>query len=326
MANKTIITQAEIGRFRDILSLTAANLSAHANHSLSKAHGVEVATGYVDGYGNDLTTYRNSRGVIVGTKMIRLAVNGVLYYAPAVPTSLAGQPAATGIPTDNPDDISTTVSPNPASLVTEYGSIEVAQAEAVNNLLLEHTRLNHDVVHSENQQMRVVQKSTFDATGALIGRFVAKLVIAGVEYELPCDTRLGGPPQPPQIRIFPASKEVGDIDPPYGITSIPIIDGGTRPITFSYQYFNNGPWANLPLGVTTYIPFIGKATNSVLTTFVNSSTGEIRFDQGAPGGNSLAFVRVWATATNDAGTTSTDVNGNPLYFDFYVQDHASSFF
>ncbi len=322
MSQKAIVTQAEIAAFKDSVNQIAGNLNAHINHSLSKAHGIDIVPGYIDADLNDRTTYQNSHGDIIGTYMIRFAVNGVLYYAPGVSTALAGQPASDGALDTNPDITTALGNPGSASLITEYGSIEVEQAQNVNDYLLEHTRTNHDLVHSEGGVMRAITKSTFDNAGFLIGRYVIRFVVDGIEYEIPCDTRIGGPPQPPRIDVIPASIYIDNIPSPYGKTITPTILGGTKPITFSWEYYNNGTWTTLTIGVTTNVPFVGHPGNSILTEFHDPSTGTLQFDSGAPGGNNFDYVRYRLTASNVAGSVTTDPQGNVLYFDFQVQDKA----
>lgn len=323
MSQRAIVTQAELAGFKAAVNLVAENLNTHINQSVSKAHGIAAVDGFVDGDGNDRTVYRNSNGDAIGTTCVRFVISGVPYYAPGAPTILEGQPASTGSLDSNPDIVAAVSAPSRSSLVTEYGVITSQQAINVNSLLLEHARLNHDQAHSFGGTMRVIPKLTHDSAGYVVGRYAIKFVVGGTEYEIPCDTRLGGPEQTPRVQIVPSAKQVNNTDPPYNVTCNPTILGGTLPIVFSWEYYDNGSWTELPLDTLTNVPFVGNFANSVATQFMDASTGQVKFISGAPGGDSLDHVRIRATVTNGAGSTTTDPAGNPLYFDFYVQDKAS---
>lgn len=322
MSDKTIVSQTEIAAFKDAIDKVASNLNAHINQALSKAHGIDLVAGFVDGGGNDRTAYRNSNGDLIGTTFVRFAVGGILYYAPGASTVLAGQPSSTGSLDSNPDITVAQSVPSPCSLITEYGSIEIQQAVNVNSLLIEHTQTNHDQVHSYGGSMQAVLKNTFDSAGYLVGRYVIKFVFGGVEYEIPCDTRVGGPPQPPKVDVIPSSKLADNIPSPYNITITPTIQGGTLPISFSWEYYNNGGWTILPVNVVTDVPFVGNVSNHVSLEFLSTATGTIQFNSGAPGGDRFDYIRLRLTATNEAGSATTDPQGNILYFDFQVQDKA----
>lgn len=204
-----------------------------------------------------MTSYRNSNGDVVGTKIIRFAINGVLYYAPGKTTALEGQAASTGVLDTNPDITTALSVPQAASLQTDYGSLELQQAINTNSLLLEHTRQNHDAVHNGGR-MRVVAKETLDSGGYIVGRYVIKFVVNGVEYEIPCDTRIGGPPEPVKgsnlLSNVAAKHNISYMnadDNQYATFYLTEPTAGTKPYTATYQINDatdgsaSGSWVDL---------------------------------------------------------------------------------
>lgn len=325
MSQKTIVTQAEIAPFKDALNDLASNLNAHINHSLSKAHGLVLVSGFIDSAGNNLTTYQNSNGDIIGTTFVRFAIGGVLYYAPGISTALAGQSASTGSLDINPDVSTELNAPGASSLITEYGSIEIQQAVNVNSLLLEHTRKNHDIVHSLDNVMRVIPKTTLDSGGYTIGRYVVRFVVNGVEYEIPCDTRLGGPPQLMRgmnllsntMAKHNASYMAAD-DDQYAVFTLTGPTGGTRPYTVVFQMNQKadgtGVWNNMTntSGGDHAAPNEVGDANDLFYNLSDPTVLKLHSDEGS--GSKTLQCTIRCVITNDAGTYITN------YGRFYAED------
>jgi hypothetical protein len=90
MADRSIVTQVGIEDLKFALSEVAENLSTHINASLSKAHGLNIINGYIDSDGNDLTTFQDSQGNVMGNYQLLFFINNVPYFAPALATALDG--------------------------------------------------------------------------------------------------------------------------------------------------------------------------------------------------------------------------------------------
>lgn len=321
MSQKALLTQGEIAAFKDATQQLASNLNTHINHSLSKAHGIQLITGYTDSDGNNLTTYQNSHGDVVGTYFVRFAINGVLYYAPGISTVLAGQAASTGSLDTNPDITTVLGNPGAASLVTEYASIEIQQTVNVNSLLLEHSRTNHDLVHSYGGVMSVVPKTTIDSAGYTVGRYVIKFVVNGVEYEIPCDTRLGGPPQPMRgssllsnVAAKHNSSRMGRDDEQFAVFTFTAPTGGTRPYTMKYQINQKADGSGVWNDMSDATPGWHEALTDqdVFYDISVANTLSLQATEGSDDNTLQCTIR--ALLTNAAGSYSTN------YGRFYAND------
>lgn len=318
---RALATQSELAALKDALTLVSENLNAHVNDSLSKAHGINLIDGPAnDGNGNDLSKYQDSAGDTLGTHFVRFSINGVVYYAPAKDSTLAGKTGSGSIDTSGQTDAAK-ATPSATSLITDYATIEAQHANVVDGLLLEHTGLTHQSAHGN---MSVLAQTTFDTDGHIVGHYVVQMVVDGILYNIPCDTRLGGPAQSPRIAQFTPSS--ARVDSPSGgggyapYTIFPNVLGGTKPFTYSYEYYKAGVWTAITPNVGTSIPFVNSG-NSVALSY-SSTTGSMTFTSGEPGGDSYDVVRVRLTVTGPGGTTNVDSGNNLVTFEFQVQDHA----
>jgi hypothetical protein len=318
---RALATQSELAALKDALTLISENLNKHTNDSLSKAHGINIIDGPSnDGNGNDLSTYQDSHGDILGTHFVRFSINGVVYYAPAQNSTLAGN-AGTGSLDTSDTTTEERATPGSTSLITDYATTEAQHAAIVEGLLLEHTLQTHQATH---RNMSALAQSTFDTQGHTVGRYIVQMVVDTILYNIPCDTRLGGPPQPPRLTQFsPTSSRV---DSPAGggaysaVTAFPVLPGGTKPFTYSYEYYKAGVWTAITPDTPTAAPFVNSAGSVSLS--YSSTTGAITFTSGAPGGDAFDLVRVRLTVTGTGGAVSVDASGHDVIFEFQVQDHA----
>ena len=131
MAAKTLITQASLESIKTEEALLVENLNAHANISLSEAHGWEflyLTHPFYDAYGNDISIYSDSNGDKVGDETLRLTHNNVNYYIPLLASSLSGQNPTTGI------QIPAATDPErQTAWTTEFSITEHANLRTVNN-------------------------------------------------------------------------------------------------------------------------------------------------------------------------------------------------
>ena len=305
MGNVAVVTQAELAAIKDSLEQIATNLNVHVNHSLSKAHGINLVTGYTDDYGNDLTTYQSASGDVIGHLFLCFDVAGSIYYAPANTTARPGQSASNGSLDTNPDLATQFESPGRAALVTEFGNTEAQKVVNVNDLLLTHTLTAHQFVHSFGGQMQAIARNTFDSSGSLIGRYVILFVVNGIEYEIPCDTRFGGPPQPP-YGVWVTTTWADHHAPAYydgekpgnftlNATANPcVVARGTKPFTFQWflgtTYDSPDAYGNDP---------INSPANWVALTKLDGTTTGV---QTSYDGN----LRLTAKATNTATQSVID--------------------
>lgn len=192
-----ISTQEELTGFKNELELLASNLNYHVNSSLSTGHGIDLVYGFQDSDGHDRRTYQDSYGEIISgsdpTKpnFIRFMVNGVPYYAPCLynPSPDPGpQPAGTGSIVLTPQSSAVGAS----SLITDYVSDQAVAAESIDASLLGHTLLAHQTAHFP---VAITNVQTFAPSGAVLANYLASFTFGGQVYQIPCDTRLGGPVQ-----------------------------------------------------------------------------------------------------------------------------------
>jgi hypothetical protein len=255
MSDRSIVTQVGIEDLKFALSEVAENLSKHINASLSKAHGLNIVNGYIDANGNDLTTFQDSQGNVMGNYQILFFIGNVPYFAPALATALAGQPATNGsidtsIVTDN--------GPGGSAWVTDYTSDQVAQAQAMNtDVLIGHTQ---QIYYSTHGSMSVIPQNTFNSLGAQIGTHLVTFRYNGQIYQIPVSNRFGGPVQ--TWRGFGFAADTGfttntgvfahNYSGGYGSGSLFYKDGGgTLPRTVTLQINErqdgSGNWTDVPL-------------------------------------------------------------------------------
>jgi hypothetical protein len=258
MADRSIVTQVGLGDLKFALQEVAQNLFSHINSSLSKAHGLNIINGYVDSNGNDLTTFQDSQGNVMGNYQILFFIGNVPYFAPANLTALAGQPETNGsINTDTAQEDAFSQQGGSA-WVTGYTSDQVAQAEAINtDVLVGHTQ---QIYYATHGNMAVTASTTFNSLGAQVGTHLVTLRYNGLVYQIPVCDRFGGPSQ--LWRGFGFAADNGftsntavfahNYSGGYGSGSIFYRDGrGTLPRTVTLQINErqdgSGNWTDVPL-------------------------------------------------------------------------------
>lgn len=329
MGNTGIATKNSLAEIQTALAELADNLSFHVGRTLSKAHGINIvqfASPIYDASGNDVQYYRNSQNVIVGRYQLRFTVNDTVYYAPASTTALSGS-SGTGSITEA--DVSLLLnSTGRTGLITTFSLDLLQSIQAVqSNILLPHTKLGHWESHAP---ITVHRKTTYDASGATVGRYVAVIQVNGVKYEIPCDTQLGGPPRAMRWtglglatnnsfthNAFQSSMDVPEIG------YIFYRDGsGSTPRSILFQFtFGATRYQPIPEGatwvdvdpsgdtlvVTPFISFTTDAYNTNPTYPTAKLTLKMTITQ--PDGTPQAVGVCRAKVTNDAGVSYT----NPVW-------------
>lgn len=261
MADKNIVTQGQLGDLKAALAQEADMLRFHAGDSMSAAHGFNIIQGPAnDGLGNDLSSYQDSNGDVVGTHMLHVVVNGVDYYAPIMPTTLAGQDPLAGV-APNLDPL---LQPGNNCWVTEYATEATSDAYLViSGLLLPHTRQYFAETHGAVAAQAL---TTLDSSGHTVGTHVLVVYFNQKQLFIPAVTRLGGPPQPPRLPSRGISVDefldlnhtsMGRDDDQYANMWYRNAIGGTLPITFTWQVNQKtngtGAWNDL-MGASGALP------------------------------------------------------------------------
>lgn len=194
MAEKSIVTQGQLGDLKSALNQEADSLMFHSGDSMSAAHGFNILNGPAnDGNGNDLQQYKDSNGDVVGTAMLHVVINGVDYFAPVAPSALAGQDPNAGVV----PDLSPLLQPGGNTWVTDYATGATSDANLVmSGLLLPHTRQFYNETHS---RLSAQTLNCYDNQGHLVGSHVLVLYFGQKKIFIPCSTKLGGMSQPPGI-------------------------------------------------------------------------------------------------------------------------------
>jgi len=325
-----VITQSDVQAVKAYEQLLADNFAAHANASLSKAHGIEFVytVGLVDADGNDLSTYQDSNGDVVGTAMMRLTDPFSLfsYFVPLNGSTLAGQDVSTGVATP----ITSAGVQGDSAWITDLSTEALASLSAANDtLLLPHTRLAHWQTHTGGNLYGILPQNTFDSAHHLVAEYVAVFIYKGKKLLIPCSRRLGGPLQPPRIlNLTPstASLHTTGSSGDYGIYFSPTVSGGTKPMTFAYYYNTNLPadinstnWAG---------PIIAGSTQNVRNSngdsdfqfYYDSATGAAHIINGGGGGGEL---RLKLEVTSPTGVTQTLYGTNNLATFIFYFSHSS---
>ena len=323
--NTAIATQTELGALNFAIQQATENLAAHVNGSLSEAHGIGMYPGLADdGAGNDLTYYRDSNDDIVGYVYVRIVMNGVPYYVPAVVTTLAAKPATTGIADTDLSTYGIATGPGGSHWVTQF-DLDVAQyiQEVLDTYLLPHVQKGYWEAHGNFSTP--IPSIKVDSAGHTVGDTLLPIPVHGNYWDILGNLRFGGPLQ--GLVMGPFSPVDVYYDLPAGssdnfsTTITPVYLRGTKPVTYSYEYYYAG-WHALPSGSA---PVYVNSGNGAGTAVTYNSTDGILFqlDCGGPGGDNYDEIWLRLTATNPAGSTHADYLGSDLIFKIKVQDHAS---
>lgn len=305
--DRNIVTQVGIEDLKFALSEIAENLDAHINASLSRAHGINLITGYVDADGNDLTKYYDSNGDVIGNYFLRFVVNSVMYFAPAITTTLPGQDPTTGIIDTSPEGEFD--SQGGSAWVTDYTSDQVAQANAINqDVLIPHTRQPHATTHGS---MTIVLQDTFSSLGHRVGTHVLQMRIGNNVYNIPCVTRIGGTLQPPRIGGIPTnlSVSIGSGDP--NDCNVPItvpFNGGTKPVEYHWQYNNSGVWTDITPAASGSLALPGW-DSGITFQWADTSNPTFRITSVHPGSDQTRSAQFRCRVTNSASPDSGPTSG-----------------
>lgn len=326
-AQKNLITKARLEAIKDAQRTLIDNLAAHANSSLSKAHGFvfyNLPHPTLDSEGNDISSYTDSHGDRVGYYQLRLTYNNTNYFVPLETSLLPGKDATTGLSVTPSTQVTT---PGSTVWVTDFTpEDEQDLINANQSLLLPHTQKGHWETHTGGVY-QIIAQTVYDNAGHTVANYVARVIVDGVELLLPCEPRAGGPVQPvrfgfPGISTFEGSNhnicEMGRDDTQTGMFWFNVA-GGTLPYTYKWQIntyapvsgawgaaykdpsIGSGSWLDIPSTPTSgnlpgSSPYAGtyelSAPNRLKITTANNVVGDSK--------RVVATVR--AVFTNTAGT------------------------
>jgi hypothetical protein len=355
-SEKNLITNARLSEVKTAESGLVDNLYAHANASLSKAHGLilwSLPHPTLDGGGNDISVYQDSHGDRVGNEFLRLTYNNTNYFVPLELSTLPGKNPLTGISPDINAVGITPIIPGGTAWVTDFTPQDEQDLIVTNNqLLLPHTLLGHWETHTGGIY-QIIPQITTDSAGHRVGNYVARVVVDGVELWLPCDTRVGGPAQPMRM-AFPAITTLqgtncnyaamGRDDNQFGYFWWNASTGGTLPYAFTWQYntyqplktsgkfyldplLGSGTWLDVNMTVGVYQSMPSNPVSALsLITLPNKLT--IRVDVGD---SKRICATVRGKFTNTTGSTYTnyclfqanDEDGSWIFTDPDVNQSAS---
>jgi hypothetical protein len=316
---RALITQTSVENVKFVLNEAAENLAAHANASLSKAHSINLAEGFVDDSGEDRTQYRDDHSNVISDHQVQFTIDNTIYYAPALNTALSGNTPSGGridFPVTN--DV---LANKHAAWVTDFTAEQVDFVQSVDNTLLAHTQQGHWEVHGG---MTVVPSVTLDSKGYIVGRFLAQFSANGAVYSIPCDTRIGGPPQMVQFPVnnglptalFSSTPGIFgffgttlrmdcNVDSNFPATVTFTFSGitGSAPVTWKWQWSvsgGEGTWNDVVANTSFPIAY-GYKSFTGLTGTVAGGIAQTVFKIVAFGGNSALTWYMRAVFTNDTG-------------------------
>ena len=332
-AEQNLITKGSLSEIKSAETILSENLYAHANASLSKAHGMifyNLPHPTYDTDGNDISIYYDSHGDIVGNNLMRLTYNGINYYVPIQTSTLAGKDPNTGI---TPDITTLTglgaAVPGGTAWVTDFTQAEQADLIFTNdNVLLPHALLSHWEAHTGGIY-QVLPLVVTDSAGHRVSNYIARILVDGTELYVPCDLRSRGPAQPVRV-AFPAITTLqgtnanycamGRDDSQTGLFWYNAAAGGDLPATFSWEYNTYGPavypwWSDPLLGSGTWKPI--SSTTGVYqampdnpiaaNSFISSSTSNLlTILTSAPSNSQTHICTIRGKWTNASGTVYTN--------------------
>lgn len=315
-AEKNIITQSEIGPIKTEESELAENLYAHANASLSKAHGMEfmyLPYPFNDAYGNEVGRYYDSAGDIVGYYQMRLTYSNTNYYVPLVSSMLAGQTALKGVRTSSGISNET----GDSAWVTDFTNEAIATLSTANTaMLLPHAQLSHWETHAGGV-FSILPANVTDSAGHVVGNYVARFIFDGRELLIPCDPRLGGPAQ--LARNVYLTIDTWRVSIPKGKANTCDVNAyayatGTKPIIYTWQWSITDlpPWTSFTTGyvyITGWNPGFDCLIfeNHLNIIYVNPGSGDtasvyLRCEINQPGLGTTYTNSVMFTAHDNTGS------------------------
>jgi len=252
MSQKNLITKAQLEEVKTAQSLLADNLYAHANASLSAAHGIllyYLPHPSLDANGNDVSFYADDHGDRVGYYQMRLTFNNVNYFAPLEVSTLPGKDPLTNVIDASGETVVAPAVPGGTAWVTDFTPEDTEDVIVTNDsLLLPHTQLGHWETHTGGIY-QILSQAVYDNAGHKVSNYIARVVVDGAELWIPCDTRLGGPIQPvrlafPGLTTFLGSNhnicEMGRDNTQEGSFWFNF-GGATLPYTFTWQLNTYAP-------------------------------------------------------------------------------------
>lgn len=326
---KSIVTKGSLQPVLYSLNELSSNLAAHANATLSRAHGfniLSIPNGTFDVYGNDISKYLDNTSQVLGDYYLVFSYADKVYYAPASTTTLDGQTSNTGLGSFQGPASSESLT-NKASYITELAEEEQAKLQSINDALVAHSLESYSTVHGS---LVVQRRDVKDSSGVVIGTHAALITYDGIVYEIPCCDVLGG--VGPAIQVLPFSppfKRItlrGGQSSKHNYSIQPNVTAGKKPLTYAWEWLQNGHWVNIPPDKEYDTLFTNPAAYEPLKVIWNSVDGFMTFISGAAGKDRYDHVMFRLTVSGPTGKTNKDVFGKELTFDFQVQDKAPSFF
>lgn len=313
MSLNPIATQKEMAALDDALQLMAANLRQHADAPLGKAHGVQLVNGYVDIYGNDLTSYQDSVGNVVADKFVVFQVGSQLYYAPGKTSALAPQDSTVA------EVASASAGPQPTSgdtaLVMDYTSLEALHAANLNTLLLSHTNKPAASAHTP---LTVIASPLVDAAGHTVGTHRLRFTFDTVVYEIPVSNRFGGPLQAPRgVSILTYFYDRYRHPRAVNLLVPTTVTGGSLPFTYQWQIQTNIGWENINPSPTDQSVSDGSKQVNILWT--STSTGTFTVVSCDPGNGNTHSFYFRVVVSNSAGSSISNT------FQYRVTNTSSCF-
>ena len=316
---KAISTQEEVTALKNALELLARNLAFHVNQALGKAHGIELFMGYVDASGNDLRIYYDSMGAAIsGTNtalpnFIRWTIDGVMYYTPLEYSDPGAQAPTTGaIP--SPTVITPAEGPAGTSLITDYVSYETPAAEGMNDYVLAHSKLTHQVAHTATVPMSAFHSPVYSPSGAVLGEYRIRMAWHNYVWEFPATTRLGGPIQPMRVTTgyspnYIHSEGYHGTGTPNPDTACPGPVVGTKPWHLVMEYWNGSGWTNMlpghPPNVVTNVPAGVYNGHGPIPIQWSDTTGCVQVFSMSQGNDDFSYARLRLSVYQDATATTT---------------------
>jgi len=326
-AEQNLVTKGRLEEIKSAEALLSENLNAHANASLSKAHGFilyNLPHPTLDANGNDLSVYSDSHGDVCGTSLLRLTYNGVNYYVPLQSSGLPGKNPNTGI-TPNYSN-SGVAAPSSTAWITDFTQQDMQDLLFTNDsVLLPHANLAHWETHTGGVY-QIIPQIINDSAGHRVSNYIARILVDGVELWLPCDTRTNGPLKPVTV-AFPAINTLqgsnanycamGNDNDQFGYFWYNNPTGGILPATFQWQFntyqpqkignsfwsdplTGSGMWNTVTPGV--FMTMTGNPVGAVSTTTGNKLTVQV----GTGSDSQIVCATIRGKWTNAVGSVYTN--------------------